>query len=37
VKTIWRGLIRLEDIVAGWLLARGDLDPEPGSSLVGNG
>jgi hypothetical protein len=37
VKTIWRGLIRLEDIVAGWLLAHGALDPEPGSSLMGNG
>jgi Transposase DNA-binding/Transposase Tn5 dimerisation domain len=37
VKTIWRGLIRLEDIVDGWLLARADLDPEPSSSLMGNG
>jgi hypothetical protein len=37
VKTIWRGLIRLEDIVTGWLLAHGASDPEPGSSLMGNG
>jgi hypothetical protein len=37
VKTIWRGLTRLEDIVAGWLLAQGVPDLEPGPSLMGNG
>jgi len=37
VKTIWRGLIRLEDIVAGWLLAHSALDAKPGPSLMGNG
>lgn len=26
VKTIWRGLIRLDDIAATWLLARGSDD-----------
>lgn len=37
VKTIWRGLVRLEDIVAGWLLARGASGHESGPSLMGNG
>ncbi len=37
VKTLWRGLIRLEDIVAGWLLAQGAFDSEPAPSLMGNG
>jgi hypothetical protein len=37
VTTIWRGLIRLEDSVVGWLLAHGALASEPGSSLMGNG
>ncbi len=37
VKTIWRGLVRLEDIVAGWLLARGASDHQTDPSLMGNG
>jgi hypothetical protein len=36
VKTMWRGLIRLEDILAGWLLAHGAFDHEHGPSLMGN-
>jgi hypothetical protein len=37
VKTLWRGLIRLEDIVAGWLLAHRAFDPGSAPSLMGNG
>jgi len=33
VKTIWRGLRRLEDLVAGWQLARSSRDPP---EVVGN-
>ncbi|HNM41716.1 MAG TPA: IS4 family transposase [Giesbergeria sp.] len=36
VKTLWRGLIRLEDIAATWLLLRGGDPPSP-QSLMGNG
>jgi hypothetical protein len=37
VKTIWRGLIRLDDIAATWLLARAGNDHQPDQSLMGNG
>jgi Transposase DNA-binding/Transposase Tn5 dimerisation domain len=37
VKTIWRGLIRLDDIAATWLLLRGSDDHLSDQSLVGNG
>ena len=37
VKTIWRGLIRLEDIAATWLLARAWNEHQPDQSLMGNG
>jgi hypothetical protein len=36
VKTLWRGLIRLNDIAATWLLLHGG-DPPPDHSLMGNG
>jgi hypothetical protein len=36
VKTIWRGLTRLDDIAATWLLLRGD-DHQLDHSLMGNG
>lgn len=36
VKTLWRGLMRLEDIAATWLLLRGD-DHQPAPPLMGNG
>jgi Transposase DNA-binding/Transposase Tn5 dimerisation domain len=37
VQTIWRGLTRLDDIAATWLLVRGS-DPHPlDRSLMGNG
>jgi len=37
VKTIWRGLIRLNDIAATWVLARAWNEHQPDQSLVGNG
>lgn len=37
VKTIWRGLIRLDDIAATWRLLHRDRDHPPPSSDVGNG
>lgn len=37
VQTIWRGLIRLEDIAATWLLARDAYEHERNQSLMGNG
>ena len=37
VKTIWRGLIRLDDITAAWLLARTAFEHERDHSLMGNG
>lgn len=37
VKTIWRGLIRLDDIAATWLLARAGNEHQPDQSLMGNG
>lgn len=37
VKTIWRGLIRLNDIAATWLLVRGTGDHQLDHSLMGNG
>jgi hypothetical protein len=37
VKTIWRGLTRLEDIAATWLLLRGTTDHQLDRSLMGNG
>jgi hypothetical protein len=37
VKTIWRGLIRLNDISATWLLARTQNEHLPDPPLVGNG
>ena len=37
VQTIWRGLMRLDDIAATWLLARASNDQELNSPLVGNG
>lgn len=37
VKTIWRGLIRLNDIAATWLLARGSDHHQGDQSLMGNG
>jgi transposase-like protein/transposase Tn5 family protein len=37
VKTIWRGLIRLNDIAATWLLARAWNEHQPDQSLMGNG
>lgn len=36
VKTIWRGLMRLEDIAAGWLFARAAYEHER-DLLMGNG
>jgi hypothetical protein len=37
VKTIWRGLIRLDDIAATWLLARAWNEHQFDQSLMGNG
>jgi hypothetical protein len=37
VKTIWRGLIRLDDIAAGWLAARAAYEFERDRQLMGNG
>jgi hypothetical protein len=37
VQTIWRGLTRLDDIAATWLLARGSDDHQSDQSLMGNG
>ena len=37
VKTIWRGLIRLNDIAATWLLARASNEHQLDQSLMGNG
>lgn len=37
VKTIWRGLIRLDDIAAAWLLARTAFEHERDHSLMDNG
>jgi hypothetical protein len=37
VKTLWRGLTRLEDIAATWLLLRGTTDHQLDRSLMGNG
>ena len=37
VKTLWRGLTRLEDIAATWLLLRGTADHQLDRSLMGNG
>jgi hypothetical protein len=37
VKTIWRGLMRLDDIAATWLLARAWNEHQPDQSLMGNG
>src|SRR6266511_598418 len=37
VKTLWRGLTRLEDIAATWLLLRGAADHQLDRSLMGNG
>ena len=37
VKTLWRGLSRLEDIAATWLLLRGAADHQLDRSLMGNG
>ena len=37
VKTIWRGLVRLNDIAATWLLARAWNEHQPDQSLMGNG
>lgn len=37
VKTLWRGLIRLDDIAATWLLARAWNEHQPDQSLMGNG
>jgi hypothetical protein len=37
VKTIWRGLIRLNDIATTWLLARASNEHQPDQSLMGNG
>jgi hypothetical protein len=37
VKTLWRGLIRLNDIAATWLLARASYEHQRDQSLMGNG
>ena len=37
VKTLWRGLTRLADIAATWLLLRGTSPPQLDTSLMGNG
>jgi hypothetical protein len=37
VKTLWRGLTRLDDIAATWLLLRGAADHQLDRSLMGNG
>ena len=37
VKTLWRGLTRLQDIAATWLLVRGTADHQLDRSLMGNG
>jgi hypothetical protein len=37
VKTLWRGLIRLDDIAATWVLARAWNEHQPDQSLMGNG
>jgi hypothetical protein len=37
VKTLWRGLIRLNDIAATWLLARARNEHQLDQSLMGNG
>ena len=37
VKTLWRGLIRLNDIAATWLLARASNEHQSDRSLMGNG
>lgn len=37
VKTLWRGLIRLNDIAATWLLARASNEHQLDHSLMGNG
>jgi Transposase DNA-binding/Transposase Tn5 dimerisation domain len=37
VKTLWRGLIRLNDIAATWLLARASNEHQLDQSLMGNG
>jgi transposase-like protein/transposase Tn5 family protein len=37
VKTIWRGLIRLDDIAATWLLARAWNEHQSDQSLMSNG
>jgi hypothetical protein len=37
VKTLWRGLIRLNDIAATWLLARASNEHQLDRSLMGNG
>lgn len=37
VKTLWRGLSRLNDIAATWLLARASNEHQPDQSLMGNG
>jgi len=37
VKTIWRGLLRLDDIAATWLLARAWNEHQSDRSLMGNG
>lgn len=37
VKTIWRGLMRLDDLAAAWLLAHDAYDHERVQSLMGNG
>jgi hypothetical protein len=37
VKTIWRGLLRLDDIAATWLLARACNEHQSDRSLMGNG
>lgn len=37
VKTLWRGLTRLEDMAATWLLLRGAADHQLDRSLMGNG
>ena len=37
VKTLWRGLIRLNDIAATWLLAHASNKHQLDQSLMGNG
>lgn len=37
VKTLWRGLARLDDIATGWLAARTAFEQELGHPLMGNG